>query len=284
MLRILLALLLALLLLSTTPAQVPQPVTSPWGSWVEADFPFFSSVVDARRAGTGFPAGNLTPRGLVLKIGSGHWAAFDVDLLRIAAIWRGNGVTPTALAPGSYLRPDRKTPGGQAQLPEPDGTVWLANGIYPGWQLGSRLSFEDPREPAPTVAEVGRGPLPDGLGRFKAIRQIHDGVVLEYAAGPVDVSEQLTVVEKNGEWRLARNFHVAPSPRGLWVVLGSSAADVSVALGGAGSPLPSALALEKQTGQGEKPDVWAIHVPPHPAAIEFAAEFSNASSAPSCRG
>jgi glucose/arabinose dehydrogenase len=280
MLRTPVALLFALLSLSTTPAQAPQPVTSRWGSWVEADFPFFSSVVDARHAGTGFPAGNLTPRGLVLRVGSGHWAAFDVDLLRIAAIWRGNGVTPTALAPGSYVRPDRKTPGGQAQLPEPDGTVWLANGIYPGWQLGSHLSFEDPREPAPTVAEVGRGPLPEGLGRFKAIRQIGDGVVLEYAAGDVDVSERLAVVEKNGEWRLARHFRVAPSPRELRVVLGSSAADVSVALGGTGAAAPPGLALEKQPGQGEKPDVWAIHVPPHPAAVEFAAEFSNASSAP----
>ena len=53
--------------------------------------------------------------------GANHWAGFDLDLLRVAAIWRGHGVTPTALAPGSYQRPDRKTPGGQNGLPEPDG-------------------------------------------------------------------------------------------------------------------------------------------------------------------
>src|SRR5689334_23965449 len=85
--------------------------------WVEPDFPFFSSIVDARKAGPGFPTNNLTPRALVVRIGPRTWAAFDVDLLRIAAIWRGNGVTPVALAPGSYHHPDRKTPGGQSVLP-----------------------------------------------------------------------------------------------------------------------------------------------------------------------
>jgi hypothetical protein len=31
----------------------------PWGPWVEADFPFFSSILDARRDGLG--KNNLTP-------------------------------------------------------------------------------------------------------------------------------------------------------------------------------------------------------------------------------
>src|SRR5687767_1355749 len=56
-----------------------------WADWVEPDFPFFSSVIDAGRAGPAFPAKNLTPRGLVLKIGGDHWLGFDTDLLRVAA-------------------------------------------------------------------------------------------------------------------------------------------------------------------------------------------------------
>ena len=32
-----------------TKTYAPQP----WGPWVEADFPFFSSILDARREGTG---------------------------------------------------------------------------------------------------------------------------------------------------------------------------------------------------------------------------------------
>jgi cytochrome c2 len=126
-------LLLALLSVTSTPARAPQqPRPTPvWADWIESDFPFFSSVLDARRAGPGFPTGNLTPRALVLRVGRDHWVGFDLDLLRVAAIWRGQGVTPTALAPGSYQKPDRKTPGGQTALPEPNGPVWLASGIYP---------------------------------------------------------------------------------------------------------------------------------------------------------
>jgi hypothetical protein len=156
------------------PARAALPVTN-WAEWVEPDFPFFSSVVDARAAGNGFPATNLTPRGLVLNLGGGHWAAFDTDLLRVAAIWNAQrtngdehsqGVTPKALAPGSYHHPDRKTQGGQSPAPEPDGKVQVANGIYPGWQTGASPSFADPREPAPTPEEVGRGPLTEEMGRF----------------------------------------------------------------------------------------------------------------------
>ena len=98
-------------------AQASLPVTS--APWIEPDFPFFSSIVDARKAGPQFPTDNLTPRGLVLRVGPETWAAFDVDLLRVSAIWHGNGVTPVALAPGSYHKPDRKTPGGQS---DPAGT------------------------------------------------------------------------------------------------------------------------------------------------------------------
>src|SRR5688500_11744637 len=86
------------------PAPQPRRPATPvraWAAWVEPDFPFFSSVLDARRAGAGLPADNLTPRGLVLNLGRGCWAGFDTDLLRVAAIWCGDGVTPKALAPGS---------------------------------------------------------------------------------------------------------------------------------------------------------------------------------------
>src|SRR5918997_299102 len=91
-----------------------------WADWIEPEFPFFSSVLDARRAGPGFPANNVTPRGLVVNLGQGYWAAFDVDLLRVAALWRGNAVTPKALAPGSYHKSDKKTQPGQSAAPEPD--------------------------------------------------------------------------------------------------------------------------------------------------------------------
>ncbi|HYR57715.1 MAG TPA: DUF6797 domain-containing protein, partial [Chthoniobacteraceae bacterium] len=122
--------------------------SGPWAEWVESNFPFFSSVLDARKAGAGLPQNNLTPRGLVLNLGHECWACFDTDLLRVVAIWDGKGVTPEALAPLSYHDAGLKTLDGQSKLPVPDGHVWLVNGIYPGWQLGERTLI-DPRAPAP---------------------------------------------------------------------------------------------------------------------------------------
>src|SRR5688572_4247490 len=57
------------------------PAQSPWAEFVEPDFPFFSSVLDARQLGNGFPTNNLTPRALILNLGNDCWAAFDIDLL-----------------------------------------------------------------------------------------------------------------------------------------------------------------------------------------------------------
>ena len=58
--------------------------------WVESDFPFFSSILDARKAGVGMPADNLAPRVLVLNLGHDCWACFDHDLL--LGLKRGDGI------------------------------------------------------------------------------------------------------------------------------------------------------------------------------------------------
>ncbi len=253
--------------------------TDTFGEWAEPGFPFFSSVVDARKAGHGFPANNLTPRGLVLRLGADTWAAFDVDLLRVSAIWRGKGVTPVALAPGSYHHPDRKTPGGQSPLPEPDGNVWLANGIYPGWQVGERVSFDDPREPAPSPEEVGRGPLPEQLGRFKAVEQHGSGVALAYTAGGTDVREQMEVTEGKGAWMVARRFHVGPSPHELSLLLGITTAEITVATAGQGA----SVRLDKVPAAASAPDAkaWVVRIPARQQPTDFAATFSSGPDAPS---
>lgn len=117
-----------------------------WDSFVETNFPFFSSVLDARKLGAGWPANNLTPRGLILNLGHGCWACFDTDLLRIAAIWSGSAevpLAPVSMSQGSYHAAGVKASEGQKKLPVPMGNIWLANGIYPGWQTGQMLSLID---------------------------------------------------------------------------------------------------------------------------------------------
>ena len=167
--------------------------------YIEPDFPFFSSVLDCRELGEGFPKDNLTPRGLILNLGHNLWACFDIDLLRIACVWESEPgkppITLDALAPGSYHIAGQKTKDGQDVLPKPVGKVWLANGLYPGWQLGEKPSYTDPREAAPSKEELGRGPLPTAFGKFDSIRLAECGlntlIELRYHVGETPVIEHV---------------------------------------------------------------------------------------------
>jgi glucose/arabinose dehydrogenase/mono/diheme cytochrome c family protein len=224
----------------------------------------------------------------VLNLGHGYWVGFDTDLLRVAAVWHGESVTPKALAPGSYHSPDKKTPGGQFPAPEPDGVSWLANGIYPGWQSGERPVLADPREPAPSPEEVGRGPLPEEMGRLKALRIVRDGVVLEYVVAGVDVREWMTTGTHDGAATVERHFAVAPSSKTLWLIPGAKTNDSALSIG---APAGLSMKLEsvavstpaKSNGAAasESPAVWAVQVPAHQEPIQFCVALAGKSPAPS---
>ncbi|MCB1212408.1 MAG: hypothetical protein KDK97_24000, partial [Verrucomicrobiales bacterium] len=206
-------------------AQEPEPTKpSPWGDWVEKDFPFFSSVLDGRDLGEGFPKDNLTPRGLILNLGHNVWACYDTDLLRIAAIWSGEDgkppVTADALAPGSYHVAGQKTKDGQDFLPKPTGKIWLANGLYAGWQVGEKPTLTDPRAAAPSPEEVGRGPLDPKVGRFVSVaeHQGSPGVTVE-----VDGVTIKTVMKSDGT-SLRWEFEIGATHQPLRFALGSNAA------------------------------------------------------------
>lgn len=202
--------------------EAPKPAASPWGDFVEKDFPFFSSVLDARDVGEGFPKDNLTPRGLILNLGHNLWACFDTDLLRIACIWEGEEgkppVTAAALAPGSYHVAGQKTKDGQDFLPKPVGKVWLANGIYPGWQVGEKPSFTDPREPAPSKEEVGRGAIIQTGFRLHSVGAHHKHPALRYEVDGVKIAEILE--ETSGG--ITRYFEIGAVKKPLMMILGST--------------------------------------------------------------
>ncbi|MFM2176858.1 MAG: hypothetical protein RL015_956 [Verrucomicrobiota bacterium] len=213
------------------------PAKGDWADWVEPDFPFFSSVLDCRDVGEGFPKDNRTPRGLILNLGQNLWACFDTELLRIAFIWESEPgkppVSAAALAPGSYHIAGQKTKDGQENLPKPLGKVWLANGIYPGWQVGDKPSFTDPREPAPDKEEVGRGPL--AQSRFREIvglkPQVSENSIsfsgweIRYSLGEDVINEQwsLSGVSINGQparCRIDRTIMVPPHDKPLNLIVG----------------------------------------------------------------
>lgn len=179
---------------------------SPFGSFVEDGFPFFTQTVDCRDLGAPWPEKNLTPRGVILKLGGGYFACWDTDLLRVALVWseneRGEYLTMTGMAPGSYRLPNKKAPAGQKRLPTPLGTPLAANGLYPGW--GDR---EDRRKRhGADPDETGLGPAPGmrwiGI-ELKEPSERSVGWTLRYEVGGIPVEET---------WRGPKRY-VSISPR-----------------------------------------------------------------------
>ncbi|MFM9001736.1 MAG: DUF6797 domain-containing protein, partial [Opitutia bacterium] len=229
---------------------------TPWGEWVESVQPFFSSVVDARRAGT--CADNLSPRAVVLPLAHGCFVAIDTDLCRVAAVWRGKGVTDKALAPGSYHDPGRKTPGGQSPLPTPDGKLWIGNGLVPGWQEGPLLK-RDPRERAPSPEEVGRGALPAGMARLRSLRLAGGTVTLHYAVGSAEIRERWRASLHEGEPVVERHLSLDAHARDLRLVAGAR-------INGPSQELEPGLRATGAAEAEEDPDYFVFRFPAGQAA------------------
>ena len=265
------ALLFSVSLLNTVRSQAGE-TSSPWADWVEPDYPFFSSIMDARGTGYGtITENNLTPRGIILNMGNDCWACFDTDLLRVSAIWTGSGVTPIALAPKSYHPWGRKTQGGQSELPEPDGDLWLANGIYPGWQTGERLQISDPRSPAPSPEELGRGPLSESHGRFEALQLVGDGVVLEYAIRGILIREHWLTSMHSDHPIVERHVEVGPSSLTLTLVAGiTQNTSLSLETG----PHNARVILSQEQSR------WIIRIPASQSTTRFSLAISLSSSPP----
>ncbi len=208
------------------PASVALPTNS-WAGFVETNFPFFSSVLDARKLGAGLPADNLTPRGIVLNLGHDCWACFDTELLRMSAVWTGAAVTPVSMAQISYHATFTKAEEGQTTLPRIVGEPWIANGLYPGWQVGEQLSQADPRPAGPDPKEPGRGPLPPGLGRFLAVRLTRDGVCLEYEVNGVLTREWVEARVEDGRPVVQRSFYLERVRQPLTLALGRKSAAIT---------------------------------------------------------
>ncbi|MBL9138439.1 MAG: cytochrome c [Verrucomicrobiales bacterium] len=250
---------------------------SRWSGYLETDAVFLSSVIDARRAGFPSTPDNLTPRGLVLRAGGDLWIGFDTDLLRVAAVWQGAGLTPVSMSEGSYHVAGVKAPEGQAALPSPVGEIRLANGIYPGWQLGDGIRTEDPRPPAPDPAEVGRGPLSPRIGRLKEIAEGSGGVKLTYEVGGVPVIEQWYSGNDGVRGEFAERRLQGPScPQVRWLAVGIAGKDCEVTL----QPGPEDVGVTlERTPDG----VWVARVPASEKPMDFRVRLRWTRADPSTR-
>ena len=184
----------------------------PWNQWIEKDFPFFSCVVDARSEGI---KDNLTPRAIVLPLGDGHYLAYDLDLLRVAVVWKAKDIPfeNAGMSVNSYPYELKKVGGGQGALPKPKGKILFQNGIYPGVGTGDP-DFADHRTLQPTKEEVGRGALDPKVARFKGIK-LRSPIEFEYEIGKTLVRERIRL-GKNG---LVRRLEIEPHENTLYFAL-----------------------------------------------------------------
>ena len=249
------------------------PGRTNWADVVEVNFPFFSSVVDARSGEGRWPTNNLTPRGLILNLGHDCWACFDTDLLRVSAVWTGKGLSPVSMSQGSYQIAGVKVPEGQDTLPQILGLPWMMNGIYPGWQSGETVSLIDPRDPTPDPREVGRGPLATSLGQFKSIRWERLGIRMEYRVAGTSVHEWITTEVTRKQLAIQRRFSMDPVPQSLWLILGRSfttnAIQSRLAIPGGFAGGKTRVELVEQ-----RDGVLTVHIPSSKKPVEFAVAMS----------
>ncbi|MBC8001569.1 MAG: hypothetical protein H7X97_03180, partial [Opitutaceae bacterium] len=259
--------------ISPAMAQTTQRARASWAGFVETNFPFFSSVLDARSLGPGWPTNNLTSRGLILNLGHDCWACFDTDLLRVSAIWTGQAVTPVSMSQISYHSAGEKVPEGQGKLPQIIGTPWLANGLYPGWQSGQSISLTDPREPGPDARELGRGPISSTLGRFKSVRLTKDGACLEYEVAGSAVQEWISARLEDERPLVQRHFLVQPHENTFWLMIGQSPTN-SVERRHLSMTFPMIDGGHGATRFVQPNGLFTVQVPPAKVPVRFTATVS----------
>ncbi|MBX2818596.1 MAG: cytochrome c [Rhodothermaceae bacterium] len=205
-------LLLALLVpVFTVQAQRAPDLQFGFAEFVEPDFPFITTTLDAGSLGMPFPNRNVAVRCLVLMLGNETYACFDPDLLRISAIWHGEFMSMLTMAQVSYQKAGNKGNG----IPEILGTPLAATGVYPGW-LTEGAGYDDPR-PAINPDEMGRGPIDESLGHWGGIYLADDRFVLNYRIGTTEVGEAVHGV--SGRPGVVRSFELGPQEEMLTLVL-----------------------------------------------------------------
>lgn len=168
--------------------------------------PFFEATLDVRERAPQGTHENLVPRGIILSLGRDTFVCFDTELLRVAAIWNGGSVTPHGMAMYSYADPLREIPGGQRMLSKPVGLIWAATGLYPGWSEGEPPVLHDPRRRGADPNELGRGPLPEPMGRWQGVLDEGTTARLRYRRGETEFTESFSLVEQQGRTAVIRRI------------------------------------------------------------------------------
>ena len=196
------------------------PTYQHYGDFLEKQFPFFTSTLDSTKLGKYFPKDNLTARGIILKPGHDHYACFDTDLLKYSLFWKNGQISFNSMAPVSYniKTANKKSKGGENDLPVPQGNFMIGLGSVPGVETG-KSTWKDPRPKRLDPNQICNGPIPEEKGRFNGLMLTEDGPVISYSIDKTEIFEILkasnfkntTVVERRIKAVNAKNklyFHI----------------------------------------------------------------------------
>ncbi|WP_232834982.1 DUF6797 domain-containing protein [Pleomorphovibrio marinus] len=199
-----------------------------FADFVELDFPYITTSMDARNLGASFPDDNISPRVLAMRLGNEAYACFDTDMLRWSVAWTGDFLPMVTMAQISYKDFYEK----KNEIPRIGGTPHFATGQYPGWSSGEAL-FEDPRPANPYPGAPSWGPLDPSMARWNGHYLSGEELVLAYEVDGVAIHEVPGSRDTGQEIVFTRKFKVAPGDSPLYLTL----AEVRDAEGESVSPL-----------------------------------------------
>lgn len=147
------------------------------------------------------------PRAIIIRLSDQIWAAFDPDLLRLAAIWKTpeGATSPITLETMAQISFPQVTARAK-KSPRPIGASLF---YFPRTsQLSFRHApiFTDARTITDT-RDIKVGPLPLTIGRWEGIEDLHDGrIVLCYRIGTTFVRETMALAQSRTGVHLKRVF------------------------------------------------------------------------------
>ena len=190
-------------------------------SFADPTFPFFGLSVDASPGNA--PRSNWVPRGVVVRVSEGFWALYDVDLVRLAAVWRGEFPQGVTIAQYSYQNTKKKADGGQKAVPRFEGMILNSTGMYPGIYAG-RIDphLGDPRDRGPDEGELGRGPVDfQKFGRWRGVEVRGDETIIVSEAAGGTIREVIRPLLAGGGF--SRTFNFTSLKGEIFIALGDGA-------------------------------------------------------------
>jgi mono/diheme cytochrome c family protein len=182
------------------------------GSFVEQNFPYIPTSIDARKLGPSFPDHNMAARALALRLGDSAYVCFDTDMLRWSVAWTGPFLPMSLMAQVSYK--DFFNKGNK--ITTVTGKPQIATGQYPGWSSGQPV-FEDVR-PAPELPDQPKwGAMPAAYGRWEGVYTYGGKAILNYTVDNIGVAEMVGAARFGDQTAFTRTLRVEGSAKDLFL-------------------------------------------------------------------